>query len=120
MTESIVFNKSKDFAVRVVKLYKWLINEHREFVMSKQCLRSGTSIVANLADAIRGQSRPDFTSKLQIALKEANETLYWLELLKETDYVTDEMYDSLNSDCVELVKMLTSIIVTTKENDNKL
>ena len=120
MTESIVFNKSKDFAVRVVKLYKWLINEHREFVMSKQCLRCGTSIGVNLAEALREQSRPDFISKLQIALKEANETLYWLELLKETDYVTAEMFDSLNSDCVELIKMLTSIIVTTKQNDNKL
>ncbi len=120
MTESIVYNKSKVFAVRVIKLYKWLINEHNEFVMSKQCLRSGTSIGANLAEALRGQSRPDFTSKLQIALKEANETLYWLELFKETDYITPEMFDSLNSDCVELVKMLTSIIVTNKQNDNKL
>ena len=117
MTESLVYNKSKAFAIRVVKLYKWLIEEKREFVISKQCLRCGTSIGANLAEALCGLSRPDFTFKLHISLKEANETLYWLELLKETDYITTEMYDSLNKDCLELVKMLTSIIVTTKQND---
>ncbi len=88
--------------------------------MSKQCLRCGTSIGANLAEALRGQSRPDFTCKLQISLKEANETLYWLELLNATDYITSEMFDTLNNDCIELVKMLTSIIVTTKQNDKKL
>ncbi len=83
MTESIVYNKSKVFAVRVIKLYKWLINEHNEFVMSKQCLRSGTSIGANLAEALRGQSRPDFTSKLQIALKEAMKLSIGLNSLKK-------------------------------------
>ena len=119
MTESLVFEKSKAFAVRVVKLYQWLANEKSEYLMSKQCARSGTSIGANLAEALRGQSRPDFTSKLQISLKEANETLYWLELLKSTDYITAKMYDSINNDCLELVKMLTAIIVTTKQNDRK-
>ena len=117
MTDSIVFEKSKAFAVRIVRLYQWLSDNRKEFVMSKQCLRCGTSIGANLAEGLNGQSRADFISKLHISLKEANETRYWLELLKETDYITDPMFTSLNEDCSELIKLLTSIIVTTKRND---
>lgn len=118
MKESIVLNKSKAFAIRIVRLYQWLTTEKKEFVMSKQCLRSGTSIGANVMEGKYGQSVPDFISKLHTALKEANETRYWLELLHETDYITQTMYESLHDDCLELVKLLVSIINTTKANNN--
>lgn len=117
MAESIVFDKSKAFAIRIVRLYQWLTEEKHEFVLSKQCLRCGTSIGANLAEGLKGQSRLDFVAKLHISLKEAHETQYWLELLKETDYISDQMFSSLDNDCLELIKLLTSIILTTKRNN---
>ena len=91
----------------------------REYVMSKQILRSGTSIGAKVRDARRAQSTPDFITKLYIALKEADETSYWLELLHETGFITDEMFESVYADCEELLKLLTSIIKTTQENTKK-
>lgn len=116
--QNVVVVKSKAFAIRIIRMYQWLSAEKREFVLSKQCLRSGTSIGANLCEGVNGQSTADFIAKLHIALKEANETSYWLELMKETDYITPEMYDSINTDCVELIKLITSIIKTTKQNNN--
>ena len=109
MGESITADKSFDFAVRIVNLYKYLTTEKKEYVLSKQLLRSGTSIGANVSEAQRGQSKPDFLSKMSIALKEANESYYWLRLLHKTDYLTIEQFNSIETDCVELIKLLTSI-----------
>ena len=92
MKDNVVKDKSLEFAVRIVNLYKFLVNEQKEFVMSKQILRSGTSIGANIREAEQAQSRADFINKLNIALKEANETEYWLELLIRTEYITREQY----------------------------
>ena len=111
---NIVLEKSMDFAVRIVRLYQFLCDSKKEFVMSKQVLRSGTSIGANLKEAMRGQSRADFCAKVNIALKEASETEYWLELLYRTDYITKAQFDSIHADCTELIKILTSIIKSTR------
>ena len=109
--------KSMDFAVRIVRLYQYLCREKKEFVMSKQILRSGTSIGANLREAKYAQSTNDFISKNSIALKEVSETEYWLELLFKIDYLTEKEYNAINADCSELAKLLTSIIKTTKKNN---
>ena len=103
------------FAKRIVGLYQFLNREKQEFVMSKQMLRSGTSIGANIAEAIYGSSRRDFVAKLQIAKKEAAETLYWLELLNSCNYIPDDIYLSVHNDCRELLLMLTSTIKSTSE-----
>ena len=116
MKDNVVKDKSLEFAVRIVNLYKFLVNEQKEFVMSKQILRSGTSIGANIREAEQAQSRADFINKLNIALKEANETEYWLELLIRTEYITREQYESINKDSTEINKLLISIIKTTKNN----
>ena len=112
---SIVKEKSYRFAVRIVKLYQYLSEEKREYVISKQMLRSGTSIGANVREGLQGQSKADFTAKMSIALKEASETDYWLELLRDTGYLSDGEYDSINRDCIELAKMLTSIVKTSRD-----
>ena len=112
---NIVEYRSKKFAVRIVRLYQYLEREKREYVLSKQVLRSGTSIGANVKEALEGQSRADFIAKMSIALKEARETEYWLELLHETDYVSKEQYTSIEADCRELGKILTSIVKTSRE-----
>ena len=104
------------FAVRVVKLYKYLCDEKKEYVLSKQLLRSGTSIGANINEAQEGQSKNDFISKLSIALKEARESKYWIELLKETEFLTTKEADNLLDDLIEILKLLTSVIKSTKEN----
>jgi four helix bundle protein len=116
MKESIVKDKSKDFALRIIKLYKYLtiIADQKEYVLSKQVLRSGTSIGANVKEALRGQSRPDFRAKMSIALKEASETEYWLELLYESSYIDKSSYDSIIEDCRELIKILISIVKSTE------
>ena len=116
MKESIVKDKSKDFALRIIKLYKYLtiIADQKEYVLSKQVLRSGTSIGANVKEALRGQSRPDFRAKMSIALKEASETEYWLELLYESSYIDNSSYDSIIEDCRELIKILISIVKSTE------
>ena len=111
----IVQNKSFDFSVRIVKLCKYLQSEHKDYILSKQLLRSGTSIGANISESQQAQSRPDFINKLNIALKEACETDYWLRLLHKTDFLTDEQFLSIFSDCQELERLLTTIIKTTKE-----
>ena len=113
--DSILKEKSMAFARRTVRLYKFLTQEKQEFVMSKQILRSGTSIGANIAEAIYASSRKDFVAKLQIARKEAAETLYWLELLHSCDYIPGNLYDSIYFDCHELLLMLTSSIKSTTE-----
>ena len=112
MQQNAIFEKSFDFAVRIVKLYKYLTQEHKEFTLSKQLLKSGTSIGANVAEAQRGQSKADFTAKMCIALKEANETEYWLRLLYRTDYLTKSQYTSIMQDMKELLGLLTSICRT--------
>jgi len=118
--ENIVKDKSLSFAIRIVNLYKYLVAEKRETVMSKQLLRCGTSIGANIREAEQAQSRADFLSKQNIALKEANETEYWLELLMRTGFITQNEYESINNDCVELNKLLISIIKSTKQpNENQ-
>ena len=106
--DSVTFDKSKNFAIRIVRLYQYLCTEKKEFVLSKQLLRSGTSIGANLAEAIYGISDKDFLSKMYISLKECAETKYWLELVFKTDYLTEQQYQSINEDCTELIKLLTS------------
>lgn len=113
--KSIVYDKAFEFAIRIVNLYKYLINEKQEFVLSKQVLRSGTSIGANIKEALQGQSKKDYLSKMNIALKEASETDYWLKLLKATDYIS-EGSNSLIADCLEINKMLISIVKTTRQN----
>ena len=107
--------KSKDFAIRIVGCYKFLTEQKSEYVMSKQLLRCGTSIGANTRESKNAQSRMDFLNRLNIALKEADETEYWLDLLYETDYIDNEVYKSLNDDCIEIIKLLTSIIKKLKE-----
>ena len=114
MKESIIGQKSKAFAIRIVKLYCYLKDEKYEFVMSKQLLRAGTSIGANARESKNAQSRMDFLNKLNIALKEADETEYWLELLHECDYLSDNEYTSIHNDCEELINILTKIIKTLK------
>ena len=114
--DSIIQKKSRDFAIRIINCYNYLVSEKHEQVMSKQLLRCGTSIGANTRESKNAQSRMDFLNKLNIALKEADETEYWLDLLHETQYLDDKMYNSLNSDCVELIKMLTAIIKKLKED----
>lgn len=113
--DNVIVNKSKAFAIRIVRLYQYLCGEKREFVLSKQLLRSGTSIGANVKEAVRGQSKADFISKMSIALKEASETEYWLELLYETDFLDRTQFDSIYADNQELLKILTSIIKSSKE-----
>ncbi|MDY4228731.1 MAG: four helix bundle protein [Prevotella sp.] len=115
MKQSILKDKSKAFALRVIRLYKYLCEERKEYILSKQLLRSGTSIGANIAEAFYGQSEADFVSKLSIAQKETGETIYWLELLHESDYLIQNEYDSVYSDAEELIKLLTSSIKTMKE-----
>lgn len=102
------------FSIRMVELYQKLSNEKHEYVMSKQALRSGTSIGANIREAKRAQSTPDFYSKLTVSLKEADETQYWLELLNKTGYINDDAFKSINSDCDELVRLLVSITRTVR------
>ena len=106
--------KSKRFAIRIVRLYQYLCSEKKEFVISKQLLRSGTSIGANLAEAECAISRSDFLSKIYIALKETAETNYWLELLFQTDYLTEEQYQSVSRDALELRRILTSSTKTMR------
>ena len=113
--DNLVVEKSKAFAIRIIRLYQHLSAEKKEFVLSKQILRSGTSIGANVREAARAQSKPDFISKMQIALKEASETEYWIELLQETDYISEKAGTSLIADCKELLKVITAIIKTAKE-----
>ena len=114
--DNIIVDKSRNFAVRIIRLYQYLCREKKEYILSKQILRSGTSIGANVKEAIRGQSNADFIAKMNIALKEASETEYWLDLLLEAEYLSKVQFDSLNTDNTELIKILTSIIKTSNKN----
>lgn len=114
MKESPLKNKSYAFALRIVKLSQYLRTKKKEFVLSKQLLRSGTSIGAMIREAEFGQSKPDFISKMSIALKEANESIYWLCLLHDAAYLDEQQFHSLNTDCEELIKMLVSTVKTAK------
>ena len=111
-----VEGKSRLFASRIVKLYQYLVNEHKEYVISKQLLRSGTSIGANIAEAECAISKKDFLSKIYIAHKECAETVFWLWLLVDNQYLSTSQYESINADCVELRKMLTAITRTTERS----
>lgn len=108
-TENIIVNKSKAFAIRIINLHKYLCYDKNEYILSKQLLRSGTSVGANVKEAIRGVSKADFANKMGIALKEASETEYWLELMFETDYISKTQFDNIYADCQELLKLLMSI-----------
>ena len=114
MEYGAIYEKSMAFAVRIVNLYKYLESEKREYVLSKQLLRSGTSIGANVREGTYSQSRADFRAKMSIALKEAAETEYWLELLTKTEYLTSEQHESIGADCSEIVRILTSIVKSSK------
>lgn len=116
MSQNIIYEKSLDFSLRIVHLYKWLCEEKKVFVLSKQLLRCGTSIGANLAEAQGAISKADFLSKIYISFKECKETLYWIELLYRASYLDDKQYDSIKKDAVELEKLLTSITKTTRRN----
>ncbi len=114
MKDSILRNKSFDFSKRIIKLYKYLIDDKKEFVLSKQLLRSGTSIGANIREARYAQSKKDFISKMSIALKEASESEYWIELLKD-EYLTEKETNSIIENLIEIIKMLTTSIKTAKK-----
>ena len=115
MGKNILKEKSYAFALRVVKLYRYLCEQH-EYVLSKQVLRSGTAVGALVSEAEFGQSKADFISKLSIALKEANETLYWLCLLRDSEYIDEKMFQSIKPDIEELIKLLVSSIKTAKQS----
>ncbi len=117
--QSIVGDKSLAFAKRIAKLYRFLVDKKKETIMSKQILRSGTSIGANIREGLFAQSRKDFISKMNIALKEAGETDYWIEILYSADYLTEMEFKSLKNDNDELIRMLSSIVKTTKKNTPK-
>lgn len=116
MKENVLVEKSIDFGARIVKLERWLRKEKRDAVLSKQILRSGTSIGANINEAQYGNSKADFIAKLHIALKETAETEYWLHILRKSEYLDDTMADSLLNDCLELKRILIASINTAKEN----
>jgi len=115
--DNIVAVKSYKFAIRVVKLFKYLKSEHNEYVLSKQILRSGTAIGALVRESEFAQSKADFTHKMYIALKEANETDYWIDLLHDTDYLNENMYQDIKKDIRELIKLLVAITKTCKGNE---
>ena len=115
---SVAFAKSKTFSLRIVKLYKFLCDEKKEYVLSKQLLRAGTSISANLAEARCAISKKDFLNKAYISFKECAETLYWLDLLHDADYLTPAQYESIYADCNELYKMLSATTATLRSNMN--
>lgn len=119
MKENIVMNKSYAFALRIIKLYKYLITEKKEFVLSKQVLRSGTAVGALIKEAEHAQSKADFINKMNIALKEANETEYWIMLLQDSDYLEEKETISIRVEISELIKLLASIVKTSKLNHGK-
>lgn len=118
MRNNVIKDKSFMFAIRIVRLYQFLITEKKEFIMSKQLLRSGTSVGAMVREAEHGETKKDFVHKMAVAQKEINESIYWLELLKETDYLTELEFNSLNNDAIEIIKLITTIIKSAKSNIN--
>ncbi len=119
MRKSVLREKSFLFSLRIIKLYKWLCEKQNEYVLSKQVLRSGTAIGALLAEAKYAQTSKDFIHKLSISLKEANETIYWLELLYKSNHISKEMYQSIHNDNTELLKLLISSINTKRSKNEK-
>ncbi len=119
MKENIIASKSYAFALRIIKLYKFLVSEKKEYVLSKQILRSGTSVGALVKEAEHAQSKADFVYKMNIALKEANETEYWLMLLKDSDYIDNNSFNSIHPENIELIKLLVSIVKTSRLNNKK-
>ena len=117
--ENVVMNKSYTFALRIIKLYKYLVTEKKEYVLSKQLLRSGTAIGALIKEGEHAQSKADFLNKMNIALKEANETEYWIELLRDSEYLSTTESLSILDDTSELIRLLISIVKTTKATLNK-
>ena len=117
--KNVVASKSYQFALKIISLYKLLAFEKKEFVMSKQLLRSGTAIGALIKEAEHAQSKPDFLNKMNVALKEANETEYWLMLLKDSAFISEIEFNSMCFDCSELIKLLASIVKTTKTSLQK-
>ena len=113
--DNIILDKTMNFAVRIVNLYKFMVNGKCEYTLSKQLLRSGTSIGANVHEAHNAQSKKDFLAKMYIAFKEVSESEYWITLLMRTDFLSEEQAESILNDCIEIKKILTSIIKTTKE-----
>ena len=118
--DNVVVQKSYAFSLRCVRLYKYLCSRDGNYIIGKQLLRSGTSIGANVREALRAQTRPDFITKLNVALKEASETEYWIELLRDSDYISSSQAESMLADCVELLKILTSIVKKSKENSDTI
>ena len=116
MKENVIIEKSYLFALRIIKLYKYLVDEKKEYTLSKQILKAGTSIGANVEEAMGGQSTKDFIAKISISYKEARESHYWLRLLRDSQYIEIKLAESLLSDCEELKKILASIIKTIKNN----
>jgi four helix bundle protein len=116
MKESILAEKSFDFAIRIINLYKYLTENKKEFVMSKQLLRSGTAIGSLQSEGSYAESKADFIHKYGIAQKECNETIYWLKLIHKTDYIDNKQFDSLLNDAVELMKIITASILTAKKS----
>jgi four helix bundle protein len=118
MKENIIKEKTFAFAIRVIKLFQFLQKDKKEFVLSKQLLRSGTAVGALVRESEHAESKPDFVHKLAIAQKECNETIYWLELLEKTNYINAGQFESINNDAVDILKIITSIIKTSKSNIN--
>lgn len=120
MRENLIKTKSYQLAVEIVNLYKEIRSKHNETVLSKQLLRAGTSIAANIREGISAQTGKDFVHKFSISPKEANETIFWLDLLKDTNYIEKEKYDKLIDETKQVYKIITSIIITRKKNLNLL
>ena len=120
MSESVLSTKSYTFALRIIKLYQFMADERREYVLSKQVLKSGTSIGANIEESVHAQSKVDFVHKLSIAQKEANEANYWLRLLKDAGYIEEKHAESFLTDCEEIQRLLTASIKTAKSNLKKV
>lgn len=118
MKKNNIKRKSFEFSIRIVNLYKHLIENKKEYIMSKQLLKSGTSVGANISEAENAESKKDFIHKMTISQKEINETIYWLELLYRTEYLSQKQFNSLNKDAIEIIKILTTIILKTKKTNH--
>ncbi len=119
MGENVVMMKAYAFALRIIKAYKFLYKDQREFVLSKQLLRSGTAIGALIKESEHAQSKADFINKMNVALKEANETEYWLMLLHDSEFMDDKVFSSIIADCQEIIRLLISIVKTSKQNNSR-
>ncbi len=119
MSKGILQEKSFVFAIRIVKLYQFLCNDKKEFTLSKQLLRSGTAVGAMIREAAFGESKTDFIHKLAIAQKEMNETIYWLELMMATNYLSQNQFENINTDAIEIIKLITASIKTAKSSFKK-